>query len=180
MIDEIIGILSGSDKSIINKLKEDMTSYSMNLEFEKAAMVRDKIIALETLIEKQKIFKISETDEDFINIYRDENDACIQVFFFRDGKVIGREHFILEDVRYESDETILSQFIVNFYSGTAQVPKNIYVPKIEDKEVLESFLEVKREAKAFIKLPLKGDKKKMLNMVYENADLTLIQFKQKI
>ena len=180
MIKEVMGILSGTDKTLINKLKEEMQEYSMNLEFEKAAQIRDKIMAMEALVEKQKIFKVKDTDEDFINMYRDDKDACIQIFFFRDGKVMGREHFIIQNTELESDETILSQFVVNFYSGTVQIPKNIFISNIDDTSVLEEFLSVKRESKVFIKVPQKGDKKKMLNLVYENAELTLKQFKDKI
>ena len=149
IIKQIIDILSGTDKTIINDLKKEMKELSMNLEFEKAAIVRDKITALEALIEKQKIFKALETDEDFINIYRVDSDVCIQVFFMRDGKISGREHFIIEQAEFEEDETILSQFIVRFYSGTAKVPKNIYVPCIEDLEILEEFLSIKRDSKAY-------------------------------
>lgn len=180
MIKEIIDILSGMDKTIINDLKKEMKELSMNLEFEKAAKVRDKISALEVLVEKQKIFKASESDEDFINIYRDDSDICIQVFFMRDGKISGREHFIIEQAELEDDETILAQFIMRFYSGTAKIPKNIYVPCIEDKDILEEFLSIKRDSKAYIKMPQKGEKIKMLNMVKENAVITLDQFKEKI
>ena len=180
IIKQIIDILSGIDKTIINDLKKQMKELSMNLEFEKAAIVRDKITALEALIEKQKIFKALESDEDFINIYRVDSDVCIQVFFMRDGKISGREHFIIEQAEFEEDETILAQFIIRFYSGTAKVPKNIYVPCIEDVEILEEFLSIKRDSKAYIKIPQKGDKLKMLNMVKENAVLTLEQFKEKI
>ena len=180
IIKEIIDILTGADKSMVNKLKAEMQELSMNLEFEKAALIRDKIMAIETLVEKQKIFKVCDTDEDFINMYRDEKDACIQIFFFRNGKVVGREHFIVQNTEMESDETILSQFVVNFYSGTVQIPKNIYISNIEDLEALEEFLSIKRESKVFIKIPQKGEKKKMLNLVYENAELTLKQFKDKI
>ena len=180
MIKEVMGILSGTDKTLINKLKEEMQECSMNLEFEKAAQLRDKIMAIEALVEKQKIFKVKDTDEDFINMYRDEKDACIQIFFFRDGKVMGREHFIIQNTELESDETILSQFIVNFYSGTVQIPKNIFISSIDDTSALEEFLSVKRKSKVVIKVPQKGDKKKMLNLVYENAELTLKQFKDKI
>lgn len=180
MINEIIDILNGTDKSLVNKLKEQMKEYSMNLEFERAATVRDKILAIQALVERQKIFKVSESDEDFINIQRDEKDACIQIFFLRDGKITGREHFIVENVNLESDETIFEQFVVNFYSGTAVVPKNIYIPCVEDSEILEEFLSVKRGSKVTIKIPLKGEKLKMLKMVEDNARLTLEQFKDKI
>ena len=180
MINEVMDILNGKDKNILKALKENMEKASEALEFEKAASFRDKILAINALVEKQKIFRVSEGDEDFINIYKDERDACIQVFFLRDGKISGREHFIIENTSDEPEENILSQFIVNFYSGTAKIPRNIYVPCIEEKELLEEFLTIKREAKAWIKVPQKGEKKNLLEMVKDNAKVTLEQFKDKI
>ena len=180
MINEIMDILNGKDKNILKVLKENMEKASEALEFEKAATFRDKILAINTLVEKQKIFRVSEGDEDFINIYKDERDACIQVFFLRDGKISGREHFIIENTGDEPEENILSQFIVNFYIGTAKIPRNIYVPYVEEKELLEEFLTIKREGKAWIKIPQKGEKKNLLEMVKDNGKVTLEQFKDKI
>ncbi|WP_297636189.1 excinuclease ABC subunit UvrC [uncultured Clostridium sp.] len=176
----IIDILNGKDKIIMVDLKEKMEEASSKFEFEKAAVFRDKIIAIETLVQKQKMFKVTEGDEDFINLHRDEKDSCVQIFFLRDGKITGREHFILENTFEEQDGKILSQFIVNFYNGTAMASKNIYVPNIEDKEVLEEFLTIKRGSKVNIKIPQKGEKKSMLEMVEENAKITLEKFKDKI
>ena len=180
MIQQVIDILSGTDNNIINLLKEEMQDLSSKLEFEKAASVRDKLIAIETLREKQKIFSVTEADEDFINIYKDEKDACVQVFFVRDGKISGREHTIIENTAFENNETIISQFIVNYYGGTAKAAKVIYVPEAEDIENLEAFLSIKRGSKVKIKIPQKGDKKKILELVKENAKITLEQFKEKI
>ena len=180
MINEIMDILNGKDKNIIKVLKENIEKASEALEFEKAAAFRDKILAINTLVEKQKIFRVSEGDEDFINIYKDERDSCIQIFFLRDGKLSGREHFIIENTGDEPEENILSQFIVNFYSGTAKIPRNIYVPYVEEKELLEEFLTIKREGKAWIKIPQKGEKKNLLEMVKDNGKVTLEQFKDKI
>ena len=182
MIYEIIDVLSGRDKSLINKLKNDMQEASMNLEFEKAASFRDKILAIESIAEKQKVFKSQDNDEDFINIYKDEKDCAVQVFFLRDGKVTGRENFILENSAYEDDSVIISQFIVSFYGGTPKVPKNIYIPlsNDDDNDALEEFLTIKRGSKVFVKVPIKGEKKEMLELVKSNAKVTLDQFKDKI
>lgn len=182
MIDEIVDVLSGRDKSLINKLKNDMQEASMNLEFEKAASFRDKILAIESIAEKQKVFKSQDNDEDFINIYKDEKDCAVQVFFLRDGKVTGRENFILENSAYEEDSVIISQFIVSFYGGTPKVPKNIYIPlsNDDDNDALEEFLTIKRGSKVFVKVPIKGEKKEMLELVKSNAKVTLDQFKDKI
>lgn len=179
-INEVIDILNGKDKTVTNKLKADMEEASSKLEFEKAASFRDKILAINNLIEKQKIFRVVEGDEDLINLYRDFKDTCIQIFFLREGRITGREHFIIENTGDEQEETILSQFIVNFYGGTAKVGKNIFVPSIEDTELLEEFLTIKRGSKVSIKIPQRGEKKELLELVKSNAKLTLEQFKEKI
>ncbi|MDB1949059.1 excinuclease ABC subunit UvrC [Clostridium tertium] len=179
MINDIMDILNGKDKTIIKTLKKDMEDASMNLEFEKAAKYRDKILAIEAIVEKQKIFKTMEGDEDFINIYQDEKDSCIQIFFSREGKITGREHFIFENTADDKIGEVLEDFITSFYGGTAQIPRTIYVPDIEDSELIEDFLTIKRGAKAWIKIPQKGQKKDMLEMVRNNAKITLEQFKDK-
>ncbi|MBM6837932.1 UvrB/UvrC motif-containing protein, partial [Clostridium saudiense] len=175
----IIDILSGKDNVVIKDLKSKMEEASMNLEFEKAAGFRDKILAIEAIVEKQKIFKTMEGDEDFINVDQDEKDSCIQVFFSRDGKILGREHFIFENTANESLEELLQEFITSFYSGTAKVPKVIYVPTIQDEELIEEYLSIKRGSKVFVKVPQKGMKKEMLEMVKNNAKITLEKFKDK-
>lgn len=180
MVQQIIDILSGKDKSIIDKLKEEMEIASVNLEFEKAASFRDKILAINKLVQRQKVFKANETDEDFINIFKDEKDGCVQVFFMRDGKIIGREHFIIENCADDNNSDIVYQFILSFYGGTANVPGNIYLPCVDEVQLLEEFLEIKRQKKVHIKIPVIGEKIKMLEMVHDNAKVTLEQFKKKI
>lgn len=179
MISDIIDILSGKETYVTKMLKAEMETASENLEFEKAASLRDKILAIEAIVEKQKIFKTMEGDEDFINIDQDEKDSCIQVFFSRDGKVIGREHFIFENTANESIAEILEEFIASFYGGTAKVPKIIYVPEINEVELMEEYLTIKRGSKVWIKIPQKGQKKDMLEMVKNNAKITLEKFKDK-
>ena len=179
MIKDVIDILSGKDTTVLKVLQSEMEEASVNLEFEKAADLRDKIIAIKTIVEKQKIFKTMEGDEDFINIYRDEKDSCVQVFFSRDGKILGREHFIFENTAEDSIEEILEEFITSFYGGTAKVPRTIYVPAISNVELVEEYLTIKRGAKVWIKVPQKGQKREMLEMVKNNAQITLEKFKDK-
>lgn len=180
MINDIVDILNGKDKNITSLLKADMEEASRNLDFEKAANIRDKLFAIENIAEKQKIFKTMDGDEDFINIYQDEKDSCIQVFFSRDGKISGREDFIFENTANDNISEILEDFITSFYGGTAKIPKDIYLPEIENVELLEEFLKIKRGSKANIKVPQKGQKKDMLEMVKNNAQITLEKFKDKI
>ena len=179
MINDIIDILSGKETYITKMLKSDMEKAAEELEFEKAASLRDKILSINAIAEKQKIFKTMEGDEDFINIEQDEKDSCIQVFFSRDGKVIGREHFIFENTANESIGEIIEDFIGSFYGGTAKIPKTIYVPQIDNFDLMEEYLTIKRGAKVWIKVPQKGQKKEMLEMVKNNATITLEKFKDK-
>ncbi|MCX0380697.1 excinuclease ABC subunit UvrC [Clostridium perfringens] len=181
MIDEIISILNGTDTSIIKKLKVEMEKAAEELEFEKAAKIRDRILAIELIREKQKMFTVKEGDEDFIDLYTDEKDGCAQVFFVREGKVTGREHFMIENISDDPVKEVISSFIASFYGGTAQIPKTIYVPEeIEDQELIEKFLTEKRGSKVWIKVPKKGDKKNLLDMVKNNAKIMLDQFKEKM
>lgn len=179
MINDIIDILSGKETYITKMLKSDMEKAAEELEFEKAASLRDKILSINAIAEKQKIFKTMEGDEDFINIEQDEKDSCIQVFFSRDGKVIGREHFIFENTANEGIGEIIEDFIGSFYGGTAKIPKTIYVPQIDNFDLMEEYLTIKRGAKVWIKVPQKGQKKEMLEMVKNNARITLEKFKDK-
>lgn len=179
MINDVIDILSGKDTTVLKVLQSEMEEASMNLEFEKAADLRDKILAIKAIVEKQKIFKTMEGDEDFINIYKDEKDSCVQVFFSREGKILGREHFIFENTAEDSIEEILEEFITSFYGGTAKVPRTIYVPVISNVELVEEYLTIKRGAKVWIKVPQKGQKREMLEMVKNNAQITLEKFKDK-
>ena len=181
MIDEIINILNGTDTSIIKKLKLEMEKAAEELEFEKAAKIRDRILAIELISEKQKMFTVKDGDEDFIDLYTDEKDGCAQVFFVREGKVTGREHFMIENIGDDPVEEVISSFIASFYGGTAQIPKTIYEPEeIEDQELIEKFLTEKRGSKVWIKVPKKGDKKNLLDMVRNNAKIMLDQFKEKM
>jgi excinuclease ABC subunit C len=180
VIKNIIDLLSGKDKVVVKDLKEKMEEAAVNLEFEKAAGLRDKVLAVEKIVEKQKIFTGHFEDEDFISVYSDEKDSCAMVFFVRDGKIVGREHYMLQDTAGIEKEEIIADFIKEFYGGTAFVPKSIYVPALEDGELLEQWLTMKRESKVWIKIPQRGEKKDLLEMVEKNAKLTIEQFKTKM
>ncbi|MBW9150850.1 excinuclease ABC subunit UvrC [Clostridium estertheticum] len=179
IIKGVLDLLTGKDKSIKGDLRNKMESASEVLEFEKAAMLRDKIMAIEKVNEKQKIIIGNCENEDFINVYVDEKDVCIQVFFLRDGKIVGREHFILNDEAENVENELIEEFIKRFYGGTAFIPKTIYVPFISEVEILEQWLSAKKDSKVAIKIPQKGEKKKTLEMVANNAKITLENFKLK-
>ncbi|KYH28484.1 MULTISPECIES: excinuclease ABC subunit UvrC [Clostridium] len=179
-IKKIIDLLNGKENEFIEDLKCKMNEASEALEFEKAASLRDKVLAVEKIRERQKIITSNFENEDFINIYNDEEDWCSQVFFVREGKIIGREHFILENDIFNEKSEMISTFIKDFYGGTAFIPKTIYVPEVSDRELLEEWLSLKRGSRVSIKIPQKGEKKKLLELVESNAKNTLEQFKLKI
>lgn len=179
IVKDVTDLLSGKDKNIIKNLKEQMEEFAQSLEFEKAAALRDKIVALQKVNEKQKIITGNFEDEDFINTYSDEKDSCIQVFFLRGGKITGREHFTIENTEDTNKKEIIANFIKEFYGGTAYIPKTIYVPDTEDINLLEQWLGMKRGSKVMIKIPQKGEKKETLNLVEKNAKMTLEHFKLK-
>lgn len=177
VIRDVIDLLSGKDITLVKELKHEMEKAAENLEFEKAAELRDKVIAFEKIVEKQKMITGRFEDEDFINLCKDEKDSCVQVFFMRAGKIFGREHFIIEGSFDEENSVIISNFIKNFYGGTAFIPKTIYVPEVDDGELLEGYLSIKRGSKCSLKIPQRGDKKEILKMVENNAKITLNNFK---
>lgn len=180
LVQDIIDLLSGRDKHVIKGLKAQMEEEAAKLEFEKAAAFRDKILSVEKIVEKQKIITGNFEDEDFISIYSDEKDTCAMIFFLRDGKVVGKENYMLENTAGMESGEVISNFIKEFYGGTAFVPKSIFVSSIEDNELLEQWLTMKRGSKVWIKVPQRGEKKDLLEMVTKNAKLTLDQFKLKL
>ncbi|HDK7176210.1 TPA: excinuclease ABC subunit UvrC [Clostridium botulinum] len=179
IIDDVIKLLSGKQLDIVGNFKINMEKAAENLEFEKAAMLRDKINIIEKIGEKQKIILNNFDNEDYISLYSDEKDTCFQVFFLRNGKIVGREHFIIEDTFDTNSSTLISNFLKEFYGGTAYIPKIIYVPDVEDRELLEQWLTLKKETKSTIKVPIKGEKKNILDLVQKNARTTLENFKLK-
>ncbi len=179
-INKVIDILSGKSKNeFIKSLEIKMNEYSDNLEYEKAIIIRDKIYSIESIFEKQKIFLGDCESEDYIAIYKSKQDACIQIFFSRDGKIVGREHFIFENLYDETKENILSQFIKAFYGGTAQIPNIIYSSEFLDMENIREFISVNSEKRVLFKIPKKGDKKGLLDMVENNAKIMLEKFQTK-
>lgn len=179
IVNDIIDLLTGKDKVIVENLKKEMEVAAEQLDFEKAAAARDKLMAIEKINEKQKIISGNFENEDFIAISQDEKDSCVQIFFLRDGKIVGREDFILDDTGSEVPEKVVSDFIKCFYGGTAFVPRSIYVTACDDIDILEQWLSMKKEYKVSIKTPQKGEKRKILDMVQKNSEHALEMFKLK-
>lgn len=182
MIDEILMFLNGREEKLVEMIVEKMNEASRNLDFENAAKYRDQVNSLELILEKQKIVSASNIiDQDIIGMARGVEDVCVQVFFIRAGKIMGREHFILSDVEHLDRSEILSSFIKQFYLGTAYVPKEIFVEEeFEDIEVVSKWLSEKRGTKVDIRIPKRGEKSQLMEMVRSNALNTLNQYGEDI
>jgi excinuclease ABC subunit C len=177
MIDEIIMFLSGKEDKLIEIIEERMRKASENLDFESAAKYRDQINSLKLILEKQKVVSSNMLDQDIIGMARGVEEVCIQVFFIRSGKIVGREHFILSDTFEEDKREILSSFIKQFYLGTAYVPKEILIEEeIEDMDAISQWLSEKRGNKVTIRVPKRGEKSQLMEMVKKNAMDMLNQY----
>ncbi|HLR21142.1 MAG TPA: excinuclease ABC subunit UvrC [Tissierellaceae bacterium] len=170
MINDIIRFLNGKDYSIVDYLQEKMEEASKKLEFEKASMYRDQINSLKGLQEKQKIVNSNMIDQDVIGMAKGIEEVCIQIFFIRDGKITGREHFLMEDTFNSDRREIVTSFLKQFYIGSAYVPREILIEEdIGDLEILEEWLGTKRGSKIDILVPKRGDKYHLIQMVNKNA-----------
>ncbi|WP_434578593.1 excinuclease ABC subunit UvrC [Thermoanaerobacterium thermosaccharolyticum] len=170
LVDDALMFLEGKHDVLLKKLKEEMEKASQNMEFEKAAKLRDQIYGIEKTSEKQKIISTSGEDQDVISMARSADDACIQVFFIRGGKVSGREHYFMKNTDEMNRSDIMSSFIKQFYDGAPYIPKEIITDvDMDEKHVLAEWLSNKRGNKVVISIPSKGKKKELVDMVYENA-----------
>ena len=173
-INQIIKLLDGRVDQIINELNDEMNEYSKNMEFEKAALVRDRIQAIERVTEKQKISNISENNIDVIGLYKNEVSVCIEIFFVRGSKMIGRDHYFLNDLKDMEEEEIISGFIKQFYMDKIDLPNKIMIRyDLEDKDAIEKWLSEKAKRKVEIKSPQKGEKLRFVEMAELNSKITL-------
>ena len=173
-IKEIIDLLDGKIDKIIKELKEDMKEASRKLDYEKAAMIRDRILAIERVSEKQKVSNISENSIDVIGIAKSELQVCIEIFFVRASKMIGREHYFYQDLKDMDDKEILSGFIKQYYLDNPNIPSKIMIrEEIEDKEVVEEWLSTTLGKKVEIKSPKRGEKLRFVEMAEMNSKVTL-------
>lgn len=173
-IKEIIDLLDGKIDKIIKELKVEMEEASKSLDYEKAAMLRDRIIAIERVSEKQKVSNISENSIDVIGIAKSELQVCIEIFFVRGSKMIGREHYFYQDLKDMDDKEILSGFIKQYYLDNPNIPSKIMIrEEIEDKDAIEQWLSTNLGKKVEIKTPKKGEKLRFVEMAENNAKVTL-------
>ena len=173
-IDQIIMLLEGKTEEIIKDLDKEMIQLSQKQEYEKAAIVRDKRQAIERISIKQKVSNINENSIDVIGIYKNELSVCVEIFFVRNSKMIGREHYFLDNMQDEKIKTILADFIKQYYIEKIDLPNKIMMQeKIDDDEIIIKLLSNKANKKIEFKVPQKGEKLKFVEMAVNNAKITL-------
>ena len=173
-INQIIDLLEGKTDKIIKQLKQEMEEASKKFEYEKAAYIRDKILAIDNISKRQKVSNLSENDIDVIGIAKSKYQVCIEMFFIRNSKMIGRKHYFLANMQDEEDSEILSSFIKQYYINNPILPHKIMIKEnIEDKEIIEKSLTEQVGRKVEIKTPQKGEKLRLVEMAENNAKITL-------
>ena len=178
---QVLEFLAGKQEGIVKQLTADMTAAAEAMEYERAAGLRDKINAIKSLGEKQRMDRISTGDQDIVAFAARGGEALFQVFFIRDGKMTGREHFMVYGVENLPGRRIMTEFVTQFYSGTPFVPKEIILQQdIEEKVVVGAWLAEKKGRKVTITVPQKGEKQKLVKLAHNNAIITLEQFGEHI
>ncbi|MCL2353697.1 MAG: excinuclease ABC subunit UvrC [Defluviitaleaceae bacterium] len=174
---QVLEFLAGKHDDVFKSLQKQMLEASSELRFEEAASFRDKIAAVKRLKERQKVDKISKGDQDIIAFAINEDEALFQVFFIRDGKMTGREHFMVYGVSNNSQKEIMTQFVTQFYSGTPFTPKELILQVgIEDEETVKAWLSTQKGQAVHIIVPQKGEKHNLVKMAHNNAIIQLEQF----
>ena len=180
-VDKVIDFLNGNYAPIMNELETKMLEASEQMEFEKAIEYRNQLNSVRQVAQKQKITHTDGEDKDVIALAADDRDAVVQVFFIRDGKLIGRDHFYVKVGEDDTKEQILTTFIKQFYSGTPFFPHEIMLQMdLAEREVLAEWLSQKRGSKVLIKVPQKGMKEKLVELAEKNAKLVLSQDREKM
>lgn len=180
-IDKALEFLNGNYKGILKELEEKMLKASEDMDFEQAAQLRDLLNSVKAVAQKQKITESTGEDKDILALAKDERDAVVQVFFVRDGRLIGREHFYMTNVSENTDGEILNSFLKQFYAGTPYLPKTIMLSdEIEEGELIEEWLSGRKGSKVRLLVPKKGTKEKLVELAGKNAALVLGQDKERI
>ena len=180
-IDEVVRFLNGNYDPILKELEEKMLDASENLEFEKAIEYRELLASVQKIAQKQKITDTAGDDRDIIAMASEGEDAVVQVFFIRGGRLIGRDHFYLKIAENDTKSEILSSFIKQFYAGTPFIPAELMLPEeIEDQEIIEEWLTTRREHKVRLRIPKKGTKEKLVELAQKNAQMVLKNDKERL
>ena len=169
-IDRIVDFLEGRQEGIADELRHEMEGHSSALRYEQAAVARDKLRAVERTIEQQKVAAYSRAEQDVIGIAREEGEACLQLFVIRNGKMIGREHFIVEGARDVTDGEVLGSFLQQYYAAAERPPREVVLPFAPaDADALAAFLADRRGSRVTLTVPERGDKRRMVALASQNA-----------
>ena len=180
-VDEALEFLNGNYGKILKELQQKMEIASENLEFEEAASYRDLLNSVKQVAQKQKITDSEGEDRDVIALAKDQQDAVVQVFFVRNGRLIGREHFYMTNVAEDTEGQILESFVKQFYAGTPFIPKELLIQEeLEEAKVISEWLSGKRGNKVWLRFPKKGTKEKLVDLAARNAAMVLSQDKERI
>ncbi len=178
MIDRLCKFLEGKTEEVTASIRAKLDEAVEKLEFERAARFRDQLQALARIAEHQKVVSVATVDQDVIAFAQDDGDACVQVFFVRGGKLLGREFFVLEGTEHENVEEVLSSFVKQFYDEAATVPPEILLPEcIDEAHIIETWLKNRRGQTVLIQVPHEGLGKELVEMAEENARATLSSLK---
>ena len=173
-IDEIIDILDGKIDKVLKELEKQMIEESSKMNFEQAAYIRDRMLAIQRVNEKQKVSNITENNIDVIGIAKSEIEVCVEIFFVRGSKMVGREHYFFQDIREMEDKEIISGFIKQYYIDSQNLPNKIMIrEELEDQQAIEQWLSKEAGRKVEIKAPKKGEKLRFVEMADNNAKITL-------
>ena len=173
--------LNGNYSPILKDLEEKMNKAAEELEFEEAARYRDLLSSVRQVSQKQKITEGVGEDKDILALYQDETEAVVQVFFVRDGKLIGREHYYMTHVPENNKPAILQDFVKQFYAGTPFIPRELMLQyEIEDAELIEKWLSERKGSRVYLKVPRIGSKEKLVELAAQNAKLVLSQDREKL
>jgi excinuclease ABC subunit C len=170
----LMDFLSGHSDAIIRQVREEMTAAAESLQFERAAALRDRLRAMERVVERQKIILQTDVNQDVIAFAQEKDDTCVQVLFIRGGRLIGREYFLLDGADETATAEILRQFVLQFYENAAQVPEEVLLPEeAAEATLLEQWLRAKRGKKVTLSVPKRGSKAELVRIALENAQETL-------
>ena len=180
-VSQALEFLNGRYDGILKMLEQKMQEASERMDFEKAIEYRDLLSSVKQVAQKQKITSSSTEDRDIIAMARDESDAVVQVFFVREGKLIGRDHFHMSVAVEEDSRQVLTSFVKQFYSGTPFVPRELWLQTpLEDEDVIRRWLEMKRGQKVRIVVPQKGQKERLIELAERNAAMVLSKDKEEL
>ncbi len=180
-VQEVAGFLDGRQEPILKKLRERMEEAAEDLDFERAARLRDRLQAAEEILQRQKVISTDMVDQDVIAVVEDEsglNGACVQMFYIRGGRLIGQNHFLVEGSGEEEQASVVQEFVKQYYQNAAYIPQEILLPQsIDEAEIVQSWLKQRKGRKVEIHVPVRGEKKKLIDMASENAAHALEQIK---